>query len=288
MMNITILGRKRVEVRALHGVNITIKNGMFGLLGPNGAGKSTLMRIISNLFYQSRGVIYFNGFKLSDYRDFIQKYIGYLPQKFGLYGNFTAWNQLNYLALLNRWGSKAERHKLVESVLRNVNLWDRRNDKIKTYSGGMKQRVGVAQALLNLPRIIVVDEPTSGLDPRERIRFRNMLAEMSKNRIVIFSTHIVEDISTSCREVAVLNKGEVIFQGSPETMRQQASGKVWESVIPEEQFADWNRALKIVSHIRDKKGIKIKFISKKSPETLETKSVEPTLEDSYLLLLNPV
>jgi len=288
MMNIPILGRKKVEVRALHGVNMTIKNGMFGLLGPNGAGKSTLMRIISNLFYQSRGVIYFNGYKLSDYRDFIQKFIGYQPQKFGLYGNFTAWNHLNYLALLNRWGSKEKRHKLVESVLRNVNLWDRRNDKIKTYSGGMKQRVGVAQALLNLPKIIVVDEPTSGLDPRERIRFRNMLAEMSKNRIVIFSTHIVEDISTSCREVAVLNKGEVIFQGSPESMRKQAAGKVWESIIPEEKFADWRRVLQIVSHIREKKGIKIKFISKKSPETLATKAVEPTLEDAYLLLLNPV
>lgn len=288
MMNIPILGRKKVEVRALHGVNMTIKNGMFGLLGPNGAGKSTLMRIISNLFYQSRGVIYFNDYKLSDYRDFMQKYIGYQPQKFGLYGNFTAWNHLNYLALLNRWGSKEERHKLVESVLRNVNLWDRRNDKIKTYSGGMKQRVGVAQALLNLPRIIVVDEPTSGLDPRERIRFRNMLAEMSKNRIVIFSTHIVEDISTSCREVAVLNEGEVIFQGSPESMRKQAAGKVWESIIPEEKFADWRSVLQIVSHIREKKGIKIKFISKKSPETLETKAVEPTLEDAYLLLLNPV
>jgi len=287
-MNIPVIGRKKIEVRALHGVNMTIKNGMFGLLGPNGAGKSTLMRIISNLFYQSRGVIYFNGYKLSDYRDSIQKYIGYLPQKFGLYGNFTAWNYLNYLALLNRWGSREKRIKLVESVLRNVNLWDRRNDKIKTYSGGMKQRVGVAQALLNLPKIIVVDEPTSGLDPRERIRFRNMLAEMSKNRVVIFSTHIVEDISTSCREVSVLNEGKVIFHGSPETMRKRAIGKVWESVIPEKQFAELRRTLQIVSHIREKEGIKIKFISKKSPESLETKAVEPTLEDAYILLLNPV
>ncbi|KPK93167.1 hypothetical protein AMJ80_06080 [bacterium SM23_31] len=288
LMNIPVIGRKKIEVRALHGVNMTIKNGMFGLLGPNGAGKSTLMRIISNLFYQSRGVIYFNGYKLSDYRDSIQKYIGYLPQKFGLYGNFTAWNYLNYLALLNRWGSREKRIKLVESVLRNVNLWDRRNDKIKTYSGGMKQRVGVAQALLNLPKIIVVDEPTSGLDPRERIRFRNMLAEMSKNRVVIFSTHIVEDISTSCREVSVLNEGKVIFHGSPETMRKRAIGKVWESVIPEKQFAELRRTLQIVSHIREKEGIKIKFISKKSPESLEMKAVEPTLEDAYILLLNPV
>ncbi|MFC1554566.1 efflux RND transporter permease subunit [candidate division KSB1 bacterium] len=288
LLKIPGIGRKKIQVRALHGVDLEIRNGMFGLLGPNGAGKSTLMRLISNLFIPSRGEIYFNDYKLSGHRDFIQKFIGYLPQKFGLYGEFTAWNHLNYMALLNRWGNKNERHKLIESVLKNVNLWDRRNDKIKTFSGGMKQRVGVAQALLNLPRIIVVDEPTSGLDPRERIRFRNMLAEMSKNRIVIFSTHIVEDISTSCREVAVLNKGKVLFQGDPEDMRNHASGKVWEAEIPADSFTEWNRKVQIVSHMRKENYVKIKYISNKPAEDLETKPAEPTLEDAYLLMLNPI
>jgi len=246
------------------------------------------MRMIANLIYQTRGVIYFNEYKLSSYRDIVQKFIGYLPQIFGLYGDFTAWNYLNFIAILNKWGSKAERHELVESVIRNVNLWDKKDKKIKTFSGGMKQRVGVAQALLNLPKIIIVDEPTSGLDPRERIRFRNMLAEMSKNRIVIFSTHIVEDISTSCRKVAVLEQGKVIFEGSPETMRLKAEGKVWESLIPPEEFAKWNKILQIVTHIRDDDKIKIKYISEKPAEQLETKKVEPTLEDAYLLMLNPI
>lgn len=151
----------------------------------------------------------------------------------------------------------------------------------------MKQRIGVAQALLYLPKVIVVDEPTSGLDPRERIRFRNMLAEMSKNRIVIFSTHIVEDISTSCREVAVLNKGSVIFNGSPETMRLKAEGKVWESIIPEDEFRKWNGELQIVTHIRDKDGIKIKYIGSEPANQLKANAVQPTLEDAYLLILNP-
>ncbi len=288
LLKIPVIGKKKIEVRALHGVNITIRNGMFGLLGPNGAGKSTLMRLISNIFYQSRGIVYFNDYKLGDFRDSIQSYIGYLPQKFGLHGNFTAWNYLNYLALVSRWGKKEDRHKLVESVLKNVNLWDRKDDKIKTFSGGMKQRVGIAQTLLNLPKIIVVDEPTSGLDPRERIRFRNMLAEMSKNRIVIFSTHIVEDISTSCREVAVLNQGKVLFQGEPEVMRKMATGKVWESLIEEKDFTHWNTELSIVSHIKEKEGVKIRYISTEQEKELTSRQVEPTLEDAYLLMLNPV
>jgi len=287
LISIPLLGRKKHEVKALHAVNMTIRNGMFGLLGPNGAGKTTLMRLISNICYQSRGIVYFNKFKLGEHRDYIQRFIGYLPQKFGLYGNFSAWEYLNYLALLNRFGNKEERHKLVESVIKNVNLWERRHDKLKTYSGGMKQRIGIAQTLLNLPKIIVVDEPTSGLDPRERIRFRNMLAQMSKNRIVIFSTHIVEDISTSCRELAVLDKGKVVFQGIPEDMRKKAVGKVWESDIPADAFQEWNKALKIVSHIKHDGSVKIKYISDTPPTDLEARQVEATLEDAYLLMLNP-
>ncbi|MCP4723651.1 MAG: ATP-binding cassette domain-containing protein, partial [bacterium] len=288
LLKIPIIGKKKIEVRALHGVNITIRNGMFGLLGPNGAGKSTLMRLISNIFYQSRGIVYYNEYKLGEYRDSIQSYIGYLPQKFGLHGNFTAWNYLNYLALVSRWGKKEDRHKLVESVIKNVNLWDRKDDKIKTYSGGMKQRIGIAQALLNLPKIIVVDEPTSGLDPRERIRFRNMLAEMSKNRIVVFSTHIVEDISTSCREVAVLNQGKVVFQGEPEVMRKMAIGRVWESMIAEKDFTHWNNELSIVSHIKENEEIKIRYIANEQEKELTSRQVDPSLEDAYLLMLNPV
>ncbi|MFQ5772333.1 MAG: ATP-binding cassette domain-containing protein, partial [bacterium] len=212
--------------------------------------------------------------------------IGYLPQDFGLYENMTPLEYLNYYALTNGIYEPKRRQELIENIVRSVGLWQRRNHKVKTFSGGMKQRVGIAQTLLHLPQIIVVDEPTAGLDPRERIRFRNLLSELAKERIVIFSTHIVEDISSTCHDVAVLDKGRLIFRGSPEEMQQRAKGKVFEAILSDEdEFTKWQQTVQIVQHSKTEAGIRIRFLSQKPVASLTTKTVEPTLEDAYVYLL---
>jgi len=275
----------RPQVRALHGVNLEIGQGMFGLLGPNGAGKTTLMRIIVGVLETDRGSIKINERHLAEHREAFHGAIGYLPQDFGLYENMTPLEYLNYHALTNGIYEQSKRHELIEKLLEGVGLWERRDDKIKTFSGGMKQRVGIAQTLLHLPQIIVVDEPTAGLDPRERIRFRNLLAELAKERIIIFSTHIVEDISSTCHDLAVLSGGRVVYRGSPETMQQKAQGKVFEAVIPEEEFSNWRETLQIVQHSKSDHDIRVRFLSEAPVAGLEASTVEPTLEDAYVYLL---
>ncbi len=275
----------RPQVRALHGVDLEIGQGMFGLLGPNGAGKTTLMRIIVGVLEADRGSIKINERHLAEHREAFHGAIGYLPQDFGLYENMTPLEYLNYHALTNGIYEQSKRHELIEKLLDGVGLWERRDDKIKTFSGGMKQRVGIAQTLLHLPQIIVVDEPTAGLDPRERIRFRNLLAELAKERIVIFSTHIVEDISSTCHDLAVLSGGRVVYRGSPETMQQKAQGKVFEAVIPEGEFSNWRERLQIVQHSKSDGGIRMRFLSETPVAGLEAATVEPTLEDAYVYLL---
>ncbi|MDZ7290692.1 MAG: efflux RND transporter permease subunit [candidate division KSB1 bacterium] len=275
----------RPQVRALHGVNLEIGQGMFGLLGPNGAGKTTLMRIIVGVLEPDRGSIKINDRKLAEHREAFHGAIGYLPQDFGLYENMTPVEYLNYHALTNGIYEPERRKELIENLLQSVGLWERRDDKIKTFSGGMKQRVGIAQTLLHLPQIIVVDEPTAGLDPRERIRFRNLLAELAKERIVIFSTHIVEDISSTCHDLAVLDEGRVVYRGSPEAMQKQAQGKVFEAVVPEDEFSNWRESLQIVQHNKVDGGIRLRFLSETAVADLEAEMVEPTLEDAYVYLL---
>jgi len=275
----------RPQVRALYGVDLEIGQGMFGLLGPNGAGKTTLMRIIVGVLERDRGSIKINERHLAEHREAFHGAIGYLPQDFGLYENMTPLEYLNYHALTNGIYEQTTRQELIEKLLNGVGLWERRDDKIKTFSGGMKQRVGIAQTLLHLPQIIVVDEPTAGLDPRERIRFRNLLAELAKERIVIFSTHIVEDISSTCHDLAVLSGGRVVYRGSPETMQQKAQGKVFEAVIPEEELSNWREALQIVQHSKSDHGIRMRFLSEAPVAGLEAATVEPTLEDAYVYLL---
>ena len=188
-----------------------IHTGMFGLLGPNGAGKTTLMRIICGIFEQSYGKIFINGIDTQKKREELQGLIGYLPQEFGTYENLTSWEFLEYQALLKGIYNPKTRSKRITEVLEAVHMYENKDKKIGGFSGGMKQRIGIAQTLLNLPRILVVDEPTAGLDPRERIRFRNLLVELSRNRIVIFSTHIIEDIASSCNQVGVINKGSLKY-----------------------------------------------------------------------------
>lgn len=284
--NLPLIRPPRKQVVALHGVSLKITQGMFGLLGPNGAGKTTLMRILVGVLNEDRGSVKINDRNLAEHRETFHGTIGYLPQDFGLYENMTPLEYLNYHALTNGMYEKEGRKELIENILKSVGLWDRRHDKVKTFSGGMRQRVGIAQTLLHLPQIIVVDEPTAGLDPRERIRFRNLLSELAKQRIVIFSTHIVEDISSTCRDLAVLHKGRLIYRGSPEEMQERAAGKVFEVSVAERDFSKWQQELQIVQHSKSEDLIRIRFLSEKPVATLPARAVEPTLEDAYVYLLS--
>jgi len=281
---IPIIGKKKNPFKALAGVSMEIGSGMFGLLGPNGAGKTTLMRIICGILEQSRGTIWINGINLKEKREELQGLIGYLPQEFGTYENMSAREFLEYQAILKNIYDKEERDRRVDYVLKAVHLVEHREQKIGSFSGGMKQRIGIAQTLLHLPRILVVDEPTAGLDPRERIRFRNLLVELARERIVIFSTHIIEDISSSCNRVAVLNRGELCYLGDPQEMTRIAEGKIWQFYVEVSEFEQVRDLFKIIHHMRDGDQIRVRCLSEEKP-TLDAVQVRPTLEDAYLWLL---
>jgi ABC-type multidrug transport system ATPase subunit len=281
---IPLIGKRKKPFRALNGVSIEIKTGMFGLLGPNGAGKSTMMRIITGILEQSYGKIWINGLDTQKYREELQGLIGYLPQAFGTYENMSAWEFLDYQAMLKGIKDTKTRNERLEYVLKSVHMYERRNDKIGAFSGGMKQRIGIAQILLNLPRILVVDEPTAGLDPRERIRFRNLLVELSRERIVIFSTHIIEDISSSCNQVAVINRGNLKYFGTPNDMVNMGDGFVWQFSIPAKEFDNMANKQMIVHHMRDGDNIKVRCLAKEKPVE-DAVNVSPHLEDAYLCLL---
>jgi len=281
---IPVIGKRKVPFRALNGVSLEIKTGMFGLLGPNGAGKSTMMRIICGILEQSYGKIWINGLDTQKYREELQGLIGYLPQAFGAYENMTAWEFLDYQSMLKGIGDKEIRDKRLEYVLKNVHMYERKDDKIGSFSGGMKQRIGIAQILLTLPRILVVDEPTAGLDPRERIRFRNLLVELSRERIVIFSTHIIEDISSSCNQVAVIHRGDLKYYGTPNDMVRMGEGFVWQMTVPAKEFDDFANKQLIIHHMRYGDDIKVRVLAKEKPSE-DAVNVSPHLEDAYLCLL---
>ena len=279
-----ILGKEREQFKALKGVSLEIGTGMFGLLGPNGAGKSTMIRIICGILEQSYGKIWINGIDTQEKREELQGLIGYLPQEFGMYENMSSYAYLDYQAMLKGITNSQARTRRIREVLESVHMWDERHKKIGAYSGGMKQRIGIAQVLLHLPRILVVDEPTAGLDPRERIRFRNLLVELSTNRVVIFSTHIIEDISSSCSTMAVINRGEVLFNGTPGEMTNIARGRVWKTSLPSELFEKATKEMLVVHHMRDGEEIRFRCISAEKPfeDAIEE---APLLEDAYLWLL---
>jgi len=281
---VPLIGKKKKPFKALSSVSLNIGNGMFGLLGPNGAGKTTLMRIICGILEQSYGKVWINGLDTQKMREELQGLIGYLPQEFGSYENMTANEYLHYQAMLKNITDVKTREERVTYVLNAVHMEERRNDKIGSYSGGMKQRMGIAQILLHLPRILVVDEPTAGLDPRERIRFRNLLVELSRERVVIFSTHIIEDISSSCNQVAVLNKGKLRYFGKPIDMTKQAEGHVWQLNIPAKDFGTFVEKHLVVHHMSDGDNVRIRVISESSPWEGAVNAT-PNLEDAYLWLL---
>ncbi|HZK96320.1 MAG TPA: efflux RND transporter permease subunit, partial [Prolixibacteraceae bacterium] len=279
-----LIGRKRDAFKALKGVSLEIETGMIGLLGPNGAGKSTMMRVICGIYEQSYGKVWINGIDTQEKREELQGLIGYLPQEFGSYENMSAYEFLDYQGILKGLTNPVERATRIEYVLSSVHLWDRKDDKIGGYSGGMKQRIGIAQILLHLPRILVVDEPTAGLDPRERIRFRNLLVELSRERVVIFSTHIIEDISSSCNQVAVVNRGELHYAGNPANMVKLAEGLVWQYTIPAKEFDAFPAKDRVVHHMRDGDNIKLRFLSDVKPSE-DAILVKPVLEEAYLCML---
>ncbi|GGG92914.1 ABC transporter ATP-binding protein [Pedobacter zeae] len=218
-------------VKALDDITLNIKNGMFGLLGPNGAGKSSLMRTLATLQLPDAGQIFFDGSDIVQNPDEMRSKLGYLPQDFGVYPKIPAFDLLNHLAVLKGLQNKNERKEQVLSLLQQTNLFEVRKRSVGTFSGGMRQRFGIAQALLGNPQLIIVDEPTAGLDPQERNRFHDLLSEIGSDRVVILSTHIVEDVNDLCPEMAVIAKGKLILQGKPADLTQKLNGRIWRKAI---------------------------------------------------------
>lgn len=234
-------------VQALNDVSLTINQGMFGLLGPNGAGKSSLMRTIATLQEPDSGTIHMGDINVLTQKDEVRKTLGYLPQEFGVYPKVDAETLLDHLAVLKGITKRSERNEVVRALLQKTNLYDARKKNLGGYSGGMKQRFGIAQALLANPNLIIVDEPTAGLDPAERNRFLNLLSEIGENTIVILSTHIVEDVKELCSDMAIINKGEVLYQGSPADALKDIEGKIWEKQVPKAELETLRTTHTIIS-----------------------------------------
>lgn len=276
-----IYGKEHV---ALDKINLTINKGMFGLLGPNGAGKSTLMQILATLLPVTKGTVHIGEYHLGRDNHDIRKILGYLPQQFGLYQKLTGEEFLDYIAVIKGLHNAKERKQAIAEMLEKVNLTDKRKEKIKTYSGGMKQRIGIAQALLGNPQLIIVDEPTAGLDPEERTRFRNLLSDLSLERVVILSTHIVGDIEKSCEQLAIMKKGKLQFTGSPESLLTLVEGKVWVGTIPADNFMAINQQTLVVQHRKTREGLEVRVISDERPFPYATQAA-PGIEDGYMALM---
>ncbi len=234
-------------VQALKDVSLTIPTGMFGLLGPNGAGKSTLMRTVATLQEPDAGSIILGDIDVLTDKQAVRDVLGYLPQDFGVYPKITATDMLSHLAVLKGITGHGERKDAVEALLQQTNLWDARKQKLGTYSGGMRQRFGIAQALLGDPRLIIVDEPTAGLDPEERLRFLNLLSEIGENIVVILSTHIVEDVSDLCQNMAIISLGEVRSTGRPQDAIDHLSGKIWQKAIDRDELETYKATHAVIS-----------------------------------------
>ena len=268
---------------ALAGIDLALGPGILGLLGPNGAGKSTLMRILATLSRPGRGRITWNGTDIARQPDALRAELGYLPQDFGVYPALSAREFLAYLAAVKGLPLKVARER-VDQCLALVGLSEAADRRLGGFSGGMRQRVGIAQALLNDPRLLIVDEPTVGLDPEERLRFRHLITDLAGQRLVILSTHIVSDIEASATSLAVMARGHRLFHGEPEHLVAQARGHAWEWTVPEAQLAEARGRFAISSSLRRADGIRLRLVSAESPGQGAT-PVEPDLEDAYLWLL---
>ncbi|HEU5208910.1 MAG TPA: ABC transporter ATP-binding protein [Longimicrobiales bacterium] len=265
-------------VRALRDVSLTIPPGMYGLLGPNGAGKSTLMRILATLQEADSGEVRLGELDVLVEKAEVRKTLGYLPQEFGVYPKVSAVDLLDHFALLKGIAGRGERRDVVEALLRQVNLWDVRRQKLGGYSGGMKQRFGVAVALLGDPKLLIVDEPTAGLDPAERVRFLNLLSELGENAVVLLSTHIVEDVTELCTRMAIIDRGEILLEGSPRDSVEELRGRIWRRVISKSELAALERTHPIIS-TRLLAGRTVVHVY--GEEVAGFEAAEPSLEDVY-------
>jgi ABC-2 type transport system ATP-binding protein len=276
-------GKRAVD--ALNGIDLQIGAGMFGLLGPNGAGKTTLMRILAGIVNPSSGEVRIDGHDLSTEagKQAVKSMLGYLPQELGMYPELTAAQFVDYMAILKGMDDSRARRQSVERMLEIVGLSHEAGRKIKGFSGGMKRRVGIAQALVNDPKLLIVDEPTAGLDPEERIRFRNLLVRLAAERTVLLSTHIVEDIGQTCRDAAVLARGQVIFRGSPAELTESAAGHVWTLTSDKPEKPDHNLTVVSMLHLAD--GIQYRLVGQDAAGYPSAEETPPGLEDGYVWLM---
>ncbi|VYU66721.1 ATP-binding cassette domain-containing protein [Clostridium tertium] len=271
------------DKNAVNDVSLHITSGVWGLLGANGAGKTTLMRMIAGIMEPSDGKIEYDGIPITTLREKYRDIFGYLPQEFGFYPEFTVKDYLEYVATLKGL-TKKDTKKKINELLENLSLEDVRNKKINKLSGGMKRRVGIAQALLNDPEVLILDEPTSGLDPGERVRFRKMISEFAKDRIVLISTHIVSDIEYIATKNAIMKNGQIIATGTTDELVQEMNGKVWECQVSTEQLPEYEKKLQIVNLRNEDDGkVTVRYLSEK-PFSSESFKVKPRLEDLYLWL----
>ena len=273
-------------VHALQNVDLDIATGLFGLLGPNGAGKSTLMKILATLETPTSGEVRINGADIRTQRQQIRASLGYLPQFFGVYPPLTGAEFLTYIAKLNGVPRKNIRDT-VHQTLASVGLLEARDRKAKTYSGGMMRRLGIAQAVIGNPRLLIVDEPTTGLDPEERIRFRNLLTEISRDKVIILSTHIVGDISSTCEDIAVLAKGQVAYRGHPANLISQAVGKVWQVLCTELDFPKIASRMQVISTVPKAPNLLLRVVGEPIPD-YDMQSLSPNLEDAYMYFMESV
>lgn len=269
---------------AINGISLEIKNGMFGLLGPNGAGKSSLMKTIVGLQKPTSGSISFNDVNVVEDADYIKKNLGFLPQDFGVYPKVNAYDLLNHIAILKGINNKTERQKQIQYLLEKVNLWDFRDKEVHTFSGGMKQRFGVAQALLGDPKIIIVDEPTAGLDPEERNRFNTLLSDISSEVVVILSTHLVEDVKNLCSEMTVMNRGRILKTGKPKELIKELEGKIWSKSIANDELEMYQSNLNVISQQLIERQLQITVVATSQPEGFSL--VDPILEHVYFNVLS--
>lgn len=252
-------------VKALQDINLDISNGMFGLLGPNGAGKSTLMRTIATLQDADSGTIMFGDLDVSKQKQELRKVLGYLPQEFGVYPKVSAEEMLHYIARLKGITDNKQRNETVKALLQQVNLYDHRKKYLGGYSGGMKQRFGIAQALIGNPKLVIVDEPTAGLDPAERLRFNNLLSEIGENIVVILSTHIVDDVTELCQDMAIISGGRVVLRGQPDQLIREMGNKVWSKKIKKEEVETYREQYQLILSRLSAGDVMIHIFSESDP-----------------------
>ncbi len=272
-------------VKALDDVTLTIPHGMFGLLGPNGAGKSSLMRSVATLQAIDSGTMRFGDIDIAKEPDRLRDVLGYLPQDFGVYPKVTAFDMLDHLAQLKGLSKRSERHEVVKALLHRTNLWEHQSRRLGGFSGGMKQRFGIAQALIGNPRLIIVDEPTAGLDPAERFRFHNLLAEISEDVVVLLSTHIVTDVADLCPKMAILASGKVILSGSPLALMKDLEGRIWKKFVTAEELEGIAKELPVIA-VRRMAGQRLAHVFSEKQPRADFEPVSPDLEDVYFQSLD--